>query len=132
MGRFQVTIEIGDPQGDRFEEIDVLVDTGATLTSAPASMLRGLGVIPTRTGTFEFADGRQAQLDIGDMRVRVQGAEISTSIMFAEEGSTPLLGAMTFEGLLPGVDRFNRRLVPITGKLMPAHRPGARQGAARR
>ena len=122
MGTFQVTIEIGDPQGRRFEEINALVDTGATLTSAPTSMLRRLGVIPTRKGTFEFADGRQAQLDIGDTKVKVQGEEITTSILFGEEGSTPLLGAMTLEGLLLGVDPFNRRLVTITGKLMPLHR----------
>ena len=121
MGTFIVTIEIGDPQGDRFEEIDALAETGATLTSAPASMLRGLGVVPTRTGTFEFADGRQAHLNISDTRVRVQGAEITTSILFGEEGSAPLLGAMTLEGLLLGVDPFNRRLVPISGKLMPVH-----------
>ena len=118
MGTFQVTIEIGDPQGGRFEEIDALVDTGATLTSAPTSMLRRLGVTPIRKGTFEFADGRQAQLDMGDTRVRVEGVEITTSILFGEEGSTPLLGAMTLEGLLLGVDPFNQRLVPITGKLM--------------
>jgi predicted aspartyl protease len=57
VGTFQVTIEIGDPQGLRFEEIDALVDAGATLTSAPTSMLRRLGVTPTRKGAFEFADG---------------------------------------------------------------------------
>ena len=118
MGTFQVTIEIGDPQGRRFEEVDTLVDTGATLTSAPGSMLRRLGVIATRKGTFEFADGRQAQLDIGDTRVKVDGVEITTSILFGEEGSPPLLGAMTLEGLLLGVDPFSQRLVPITGKLM--------------
>ena len=65
--------------------------------------------------------GRRAQLDIGDTKVRVQGTEITTSILFGEEGSSPLLGAMTLEGLLLGVDPFNRRLVTITGELMTVH-----------
>ena len=30
MGLFHVPIEIGDPQGERYERIDALVDTGAT------------------------------------------------------------------------------------------------------
>ena len=35
----------------------------------------------------------------------------------SEDGLAPLLGAMTLEGLLLGVDPFNGRLVPITGML---------------
>ncbi len=118
MGTFNVTIEIGDPQGQQFEEVVALVDTGATLTSAPASLLSRLGVIPVRQGTFEFADGRHVQMDIGETRVRVEGMETITSVLFSEEGVAPLLGAMTLEGLLLGVDPFNRRLVPVEGLLM--------------
>ena len=55
-----MTIEIGDPQGRRCEELEALVDTGATLTSASASLLRRLEVAPLRQGTFELADGRLA------------------------------------------------------------------------
>ena len=48
MGTFNITIEIGDPQGQRFEEIDALVDTGATMTAVPTFILRRLGVVPAR------------------------------------------------------------------------------------
>jgi aspartyl protease family protein len=117
MGTFNVNIEIGDPEGRRFEQVEALVDTGATLTSVPASLLRSLGVIPVRRGTFELADGRQVQMDIGETRVKVEGVQTTTSVLFGEEGAAPLLGAMTLEGLLLGVDPFNRRLVPVVGKL---------------
>ncbi len=117
MGTFAVTLEIGDPQGRRFETVEALVDTGATLTSAPASLLRSLGVEATRSGTFEYTDGRRVEMEIEETKVKVEGTETTTSVLFGAEDSAPLLGAMTLEGLLLGVDPFNRRLVPIVGML---------------
>ncbi len=124
MGTFTITIQIGDPEGERFEEVEALVDTGATLSSAPRSLLKKLDVDPVRRGTFEFADGRRAEMDIGETRVRVDGVETTTPVLFADDNASPLLGAMTLEGLLLGVDPFNQRLVPVTGmlKAQRAHR----------
>ena len=82
MGAFSITIEIGDPQGRRFEAVEALVDTVATLTSAPASLLRRLEVTPLRRGKFELADGRQVELDIGETKVRVEGTETATAVLF--------------------------------------------------
>jgi clan AA aspartic protease len=118
VGTFNVTIEIGDPQGQRFEEVEALVDTGATLTSAPASLLKRLGVTPLRRGVFRLADGHRVEMERGETRVRVEGLETSTWLLFGEEGAPSLLGALTLEGLLLGVDPFNRRLVPVEGLLM--------------
>ncbi len=70
MGIFTVTLEIGDPQGRRFETVEALVDTGATLTSAPASLLRSLGVEATRSGTFEYADGRRVDWRSGRPKLK--------------------------------------------------------------
>src|SRR5712692_7280959 len=36
VGVFRVTIELGDPQGRRFEPLEVLVGTGASYTWVPA------------------------------------------------------------------------------------------------
>ena len=118
MGAFSVTIGLGDPQGQRFEDVDALVDAGATLTSAPASLLRQIGVTPTRKGTFRLANGRQVEMDMAETRVSVEGLETTTWVLFGEEAAPALLGAMTLEGLLLGVDPFNRRLVPVEGLLM--------------
>ena len=91
----------------------------------PASILKRLGVDPLRRGTFEFADGRQVDMDIGETKVKIDGIETTTAVLFAKEGAAPLLGAMTLEGLLLDVDPFNRRLVPITGMLKCTQRiPG--------
>jgi predicted aspartyl protease len=47
MGTFRVEIEIGDAAGERWETVETLVDTGAMYTTAPAPLLRRLGVAPT-------------------------------------------------------------------------------------
>ena len=118
MGTFTVTIEVGDAQGQRFEQVDALVDTGATLTIVPASLLASLGVTSSRRGKFRLANGQSVEMGMGETRVRVDGLETSTWILFGEEGAPILLGALTLEELLLGVDPFNRRLIPVEGLLM--------------
>ena len=44
MGTFRITVEIADPRGQRFEAVEMLVDTGATFTKAPRDLLERLGV----------------------------------------------------------------------------------------
>ena len=39
MGTFSVQIQVGNPSGQRFETIDAMVDSGATYTVLPASLL---------------------------------------------------------------------------------------------
>ncbi len=101
MSTFSITIEIGSPQGDRFEQIEALVDTGATTTVVPASVLRYMGVVPTRQETFEYGDGRQVQLDMAETIVRVEGKETTPWVIFGVDGSGSVLGAETLEGLHP-------------------------------
>ena len=120
MGTFTVTIEVGDVQGQRFEQIEALADTGATLTSVPASLLESLGVTPARRDTFRLANGQRVEMGMGETRVRVEGLETSTWVLFGQEDAPILLGALTLEALLLGVDPFNRRLVPVEGLLMSA------------
>ena len=58
MGTFRVTADIGDPRGERYEALEVLVDTAATYTWVPRSILERLGVTPTFRFPFILAGGR--------------------------------------------------------------------------
>ena len=113
MGTFRVRIDVGDLQGTRYEAVDALVDTGASHTAAPASFLRRLGIEPYQKGSFQLADGRLVELDIGHTWVRVDGEQAITQVVFAEEGTQPLLGAVTLEQLGLGIDPIRRRLMPV-------------------
>lgn len=105
MGTFRITIDIGDPQARRFESIDALVGTGATLTTVPAPILRRLGVAASRRNTFRLANDQRVEMDMGETKVRVEGMETTTWVLFGDDGTTPLLGAMTpkacFSALIP-------------------------------
>lgn len=117
VGTFSVMIEIGDLQGQRFEAIEALVDTGATATMVAASVLEEIGIKPTKRQIFEYANGTRTELDMAPIMVRIDGDETPTWVIFGEEGSSPILGAHALEGLLLGVDPYSQRLIPVRGLL---------------
>jgi hypothetical protein len=49
MGTFSVRIEIADITGAHSEVADAIVDTGATRTTIPASILERIGIQPYRS-----------------------------------------------------------------------------------
>ena len=118
MGVFSIPIEIGNPEGTRFEHVDALVDTGATFTIVPASVLRSLGLEPQERGSFELADGSLQEFDIAETRLRIDGQETSTVVVFGNEGMTPLLGAYTLERVRLAVDPAGKRLIRVPWRLM--------------
>ena len=117
MGAFSANIEIGDPDGMRFEVVNALVDTGASVTTLPSSLLEGLGVVPHTEFRFVLADGREIQRPVGRTCIRTEDrtedrTEI-TLVVFADEDVEPLLGAYSLQGLMLGVDSPNERLIPV-------------------
>ena len=117
MGTFSVPIEIGDVRGERFEEVEALVDTGATTTVIPGDMLRRIGIAPTKRETFEYAGGARVDLDMAEAKARVQGRETTTWVIFGEDEIHALLGAYTLEGVFLGVDPYGQKLIPVQGLL---------------
>ena len=118
MGTFSVEISIGDSARERWVTLDALVDTGTTMTSAPASLLRDLGVEPESREFFEFAQGEVRSLETGYTWVRVANKEVLTQVMFNDEGTAPLLGAVALENALMGIDPVRQRLIPVRGLAM--------------
>ena len=120
MGTFRVQINIGDSRGERWTSLDALVDTGASVVSAPASVLRDLNIAPIMRQTFRSAHGDVREMELGRTWVRFEGREVMTLVVFNDEGSTPLLGALALEEAFLGVDPVGQRLVPVEGLLMSA------------
>lgn len=113
MGAFRVFVEIADPNGERWQRVEALVDTGSTYTWVPSELLRGLGVAPRERREFETAGGAIIEREIGETRVRVEGRECGTIVVFGGEGSGSALGAVTLESCGLGVDPVRARLVPV-------------------
>ncbi len=118
MGTFSRQVEIGDPHGQRFERLQALVDTGASYSVVPSSVLYRLGVEVHSQEVFVLADGRQVEKDVGQTWVRIDGRSFITLVIFGDEGTRPLLGAYALEGLALGVDPTNQRLIPTPRLLL--------------
>jgi len=76
-------------------------------------MLQRLAVPVSRTTISEMADGRQVPADTGWARVRLEGHEVYTPVIFAQEGEANKLGFVALAEASLGVDPTNRRLIPV-------------------
>ena len=126
MGVFTIPLQVGDPGGERFTTVEALVDTGASITSVPGSILDSLGVERSETRSFGSALGEQVELDVGDTVVIVDGQRVTTPVVFNRDGTQPLLGAMTLERAFLGVDTHRQELIHVRGFLgrHETRRPG--------
>ena len=114
MGTVKSTIQIADPQGTQFEELDVIAGTRSTYTALPRAMLDRLGVPVQRSLPSETADGRMVPVDVGTTIIRLQGLEFHTQVIFAEPGEPSLLGTVTLEEAVLALDPVTERLIPKT------------------
>ena len=118
MGTFSVDVEVGDPAGREFVVVNALVDTGATYSTVPGSLLRRLGVESRDDRRFNLADGRFTWLPVGETTMRLVGKEWTVPVIFAPEDTRPLLGATALEIFSLVVDPNERRLVSSNALLM--------------
>ena len=113
MGTFSIQIQAGDLAAQQFVAIEALVDTGASDTMLPRDILRRLGIIPVDRFTYSLADETLVEYDVGEARIRIEGRERTTQVVFGPEGVSPLLGATTLQLFHLGVDPMQERLVPV-------------------
>ena len=112
MEEFNSPLQITSMEGGEVLDIEATVDTGATYTMLPSGMLRRLGVASIGKAEFELADGRIVELEMGRVWVTIDGASEVSLVIFGEDGTPPLLGAYTLEGLRLAADPVQRRLIP--------------------
>jgi clan AA aspartic protease len=113
MGTFSVPLEIGDPSGQDWHPVDAFVDTGSTYTWVPADVLHQLGVLEEGRRELDTAGGAVIERPIGETRVRLDGESHTTIVVFGQEGTPPLLGAVTLETFGLAVDPVHKRLIPV-------------------
>ena len=117
MGEFLWPIGVWSAGGERLETVDALVDTGASYSMFPRSMLERLGIERRYVLPFEQADGSVVDRDVGRALLVINGAEDVQRVIFGEDDSEPLIGAGTLQGLLLVVDSVSEELVRRTGRL---------------
>ena len=65
MGIFRVPLHVGNPGNGHSETVQALVDTGATFSMMPASLLQRLGIEAVRSATFRIASGETVDYPTG-------------------------------------------------------------------
>lgn len=89
-----------------------LVDTGASYTMVPASILEDLGIEREDTETFNLADGSRRDYDLGFARMELDGKRRRVAVIFGPENAGVLLGALALEMFALAADAKYRRLIP--------------------
>lgn len=113
MGQFSVRVTVAHlTDAARAAEVELIVDTGATLRWLPRRIIEQLGVPRLRRRSFMVADGRAIERDTAGAAVRLNGNEANVTVVVAELGDGHLLGATTLETLGFGVNPIRQRLVP--------------------
>ena len=117
MGTFRVNLWVGDLSTDAGAGVEALVDTGATHSMIPESLLQELGIEPVETRISRIADGSRIELQTAWARFSAEGRNAVARVSFGPEG-TYLLGATTLEDMGLVVDPVDRRLMVQDDLLM--------------
>ena len=118
MSIFRFPIEIRDASGEQFQRVEAWVDSGASYTLVPGTLLEGLGHTPDHNLRFSLADGSITELSVSQVTIRINGETRVVSCVFGGYDSEPLLGATALEEFALGVDPLNHTLVPVVLKLL--------------
>ena len=117
MGEFFWPIGVRSADGDRTETVDALVDSGASYSMFPRSMLERLGIVPIGQGGFEQADGSVVDRDLGRAVLVINGDESPMRVIFGDEGSDSLIGSNALQEFLLLIDPVGEQLVARTGRI---------------
>ncbi len=110
MGFIHVDVDVSNPNDpDTVESVRALVDTGATLSIMPTSVLERLGIRRLERRRFLGFGGAVAR-DIGNVDMRCEDAVAGVTVVFGVGDDPPILGVAALEVLGFEVD-------PVNGKL---------------
>lgn len=117
MRTFNVDLWVGNLFAEAGTTVSALVDTGATNTMLPSSLLRGLSIEPVESRFARVADGRRFELQTAWARFFIQGRNAVARVSFGLAGEY-LMGATTLEDLGMVVDPVDQRLIVQDDLLM--------------
>ena len=116
MGLFKSKVAVWNPASPaKVQELEVLVDTGASYSWFQRERVEALGIRATGKMQFRTIDGRILERDVAPVFVRSDGHIGGDTIVVAEAGDAEVLGAHTLEALGLAADPVQKKLVPTVG-----------------
>lgn len=121
MGATHVTVTVKNPAArDRAWQDEFLVDTGAIDSLVPRQHLEAIGVEPISSRTYEMADGRRLQFDIGLVELEFMDETVGGIVVFVDGDVEPLLGLTALESAGIEVDPRNQQLKRLSAVRLKA------------
>ena len=109
MGLFKSKVVVFNPAAPaKLEELELLVDTGASYSWFLRKRLEALDVRSAGRMQFRTIDGRVIERDVAPVFVRTDGHVGGDTIVMAEPGDSEVLGAHTLESLGLAADPVRR------------------------
>ncbi len=118
MSTFTHPITLHSASGGSEAEWRVMVDTGPTFTVVPSPVLGRLGFTPDDAVRLRLANGQVEHRGITEIEANLNGTTRTIICVFGEPSAPPIIGAVTLELFLLGVDPVGQRLVPVDGLWM--------------
>ena len=112
VGTFSADFILWNADQTASRSLNGLVDTGASYTMVPASILEELGIEREDTETFNLADGSRRDYDLGFARMELDSKRRRVAVIFGPENAGVLLGALALEMFALAADAKYRRLIP--------------------
>lgn len=115
MGMTKIKLKVKNPRDPQkvFVE-EFLVDSGATYTVVPGTVLKRMGIKPVRVEDFVLADGKVISRKVGNALYEYGGVESAAPVLFGQRGDSLLLGMFTLEALGLSLDPLKRELYKAT------------------
>jgi clan AA aspartic protease len=114
MGITYIKVKVGNPaDGQKTEQVQCLVDSGAVYSLIPGRILRRLGIKPHSKREFILANGQVIRRRLATATFEYEGRRGDSLVIVGEPGDDPLLGATTLEGFGLVLDPFRRELRPM-------------------
>ncbi len=110
MGFIHVDVDVSNPANpDLSERVQVMVDTGATLSILPASMLDRLGILRLSRRRFRGFGGVVTR-EVGGAYMRYNDEIAAVTVVFGSEDDPPIMGVTALEELGLEADPVHGRL----------------------
>ena len=111
VGTFRVDFTIRNRSTGLARSLNGLVDTGASYTVIPETVLDELSIERDDLELFSLADGSVQELAIGWADMELQGRTRPVYVVFGTDRRKILLGAMALEAFALAADAKNQRLI---------------------
>jgi aspartyl protease family protein len=112
MGFTFIKIRVYSFDLSKHEDVELMVDDGALLTSIPRSVLEKLGLRPVTRHKLRVFSSGVVERDAGGAVVEYEGRRTVVPLVFGEPGDAAVLGVTALEALGYQLDPVTKRLKP--------------------